>query len=78
MQLLASRTYPFIDSESLEEHQARDSLFRTDGGAFVLHLSSSHAPNIDDRLVWVSCRAALLWINSAPEDFGAEWEGSRR
>jgi hypothetical protein len=74
MQLLASRTYPFIDSESLEEHQARDSLFRTDSGAFVLHLSSSHTPNDDDRLLWLSGRSALIWINNSTEDFGAEWE----
>jgi hypothetical protein len=74
MQLLASRMYPFIDSDSLEERQARDSLLRTDDGAFVLHLSSSHTPNVGDRLVWLSCRAALLWINNTTEDFGAEWE----
>jgi hypothetical protein len=74
MQLLASRTYPFIDSGSLEEHQARDSLFRTDDGAFVLHLSSSHMPNDGDRLLWLSGRSALIWINSSTEDFGAEWE----
>jgi hypothetical protein len=74
MQLLASRTYPFIDSKSLEEHQARDSLFRTDNDAFVLHLSSSHTPNVGDRLVWLSCRSALIWINNTTEDFGAEWE----
>jgi hypothetical protein len=74
MQLIASRMYPFIDSESLEEHKARDSLFRTNAGAFVLHLSSSHGPNVGDRLVWLSCRAALIWINNSPEDFGAEWE----
>jgi hypothetical protein len=74
MQLLASRTYPFIDSESLEENQARDSLFRTDRGAFVLHLSSSRTPNDGDRLVWLSCRSALIWINNTTEDFGTEWE----
>jgi hypothetical protein len=74
MQLLASRTYPYIDFESLEEHQARDSLFRTDNDAFVLHLSSSHTPNDGDRLVWLSCRSALIWINNTTEDFGAEWE----
>jgi hypothetical protein len=74
MQLLASRTYPFIDSVSLDEHQARDSLFRTDDGAFVLHMSSSHAPDVEDRLVWLNGRAALLWLNSPAEDFGAEWE----
>ena len=74
MQLLASRTYPVIDSESLEEWQARDSLFRTDSGAFVLHLSSSHTPNDGDRLLWLSSRSALIWINNSTEDFGAEWE----
>jgi hypothetical protein len=74
MQLLASRTYPFIDSQSLEEHQARDSLFRTDSGAFVLHLSSSQTPNDDDRLVWLSCRSALIWLNKTNEDLGTEWE----
>ncbi len=74
MQLLASRTYPFIDFESLEEHQARDTLFRTDDGAFVLHLSSSYTPNVGDRLLWLNCRAALIWINNTTEDFGAEWE----
>jgi len=74
MQLLASRTYPFIDSESLEEHQARDSLFRTNNGAFVLHLSSGYIANGGDRLVWLSGRSALIWINSTTEDFGAEWQ----
>jgi hypothetical protein len=74
MQLIASRTYPFIDSESLEEHLARDSLFRAGDGAFVLHLSSKHAPDVGDRLIWLSCRAALIWINSTDEDFGMEWE----
>jgi hypothetical protein len=74
MQLLASRTYPFIDSESLKEYQARDTLFRTDDGAFVLHLSSSHTLNVGDRLVWLNCRAALIWINHTTADFGAEWE----
>ena len=72
MHLIASRVYPFTDYQSLEERQARDSLFRTDTGAFVLHLSSSHLQD-DDRLVWLSCRSALIWINSGPEDFGAEW-----
>jgi hypothetical protein len=37
-------------------------------------LSSSHTPNDGDRLVWLSCRSALIWINNATEDFGAEWE----
>jgi hypothetical protein len=71
---LISRTYPFIDSQSLGEHQARDTLFRIPDGTFLLHLSSSDRPVEDDRLVWIDCRTALIWINAAPEDFGTEWE----
>jgi hypothetical protein len=74
MDLLASRLYPFIDSRSLVEYQARDTLFRTPGGTFILHLSSSDRPADDDRLIWIDCRAALIWINAAPEEFGLEWE----
>ena len=73
MKLLISRTYPFIDSESLVEHQARDSLFRTAGESFLLHLSSSHKPAAD-RLIWFDCRAALVWINAVPDEFGTEWQ----
>ena len=60
MDLLVSRTYPFIDSLSLIEHQARDTLFRMPDGAFLLHLSSSNRPADDDRLVWIDSRAALI------------------
>jgi hypothetical protein len=74
MELLVSRTYPFIDSQSLAEHQARDSLFRTPDGAFLLHLSSSDRTVDDDRLIWIDCRAALIWINATPEEFGTEWQ----
>jgi hypothetical protein len=72
--LLISRTYPFIDSQSLVEHQARDTLFRIPDGRFLLHLSSKDRPVEDDRLVWIDGRTALIWINAAPEDFGMEWE----
>jgi hypothetical protein len=72
MQLLASRTYTFIDSQSLVECQARDTLFRVDG-SFVLHMSSRDRPDDDDRLVWFDSRAALMWINATSDEFGAEW-----
>jgi hypothetical protein len=73
MELVVSRTYPFIDSRSLAEHSARDTLFRTGDGTFLLHLSSSNRPVEDERLVWIDCRTALIWINAVPEDFGLEW-----
>jgi hypothetical protein len=74
MELLVSRIYPFIDSQSLVEHKARDSLFRMEDGTFLLHLSSSDRPVDDDRLIWIDCRAALIWINAIPEEFGTEWQ----
>jgi hypothetical protein len=74
MELLSSRTYPFIDSQSLVEHLARDTLFRIDDEGFLLHLSSSNRPVEHDRLVWIDCRTALIWINAAPEEFGLEWQ----
>jgi hypothetical protein len=74
MDLLVSRTYPFLDSQSLVEYQARDTLFRTPDGAFILHLSSSDRHADEDRLIWIDARTALTWINAAPEEFGLEWE----
>jgi hypothetical protein len=74
VELLVSRTYPFIDSQSLVENQARDSLFRMADGTFLLHLSSSDRLVEEDRLVWIDCRAALIWINAAPEELGLEWK----
>lgn len=74
MDLLVSRIYPFIDSESLVEYRARDSLFRMSDGRFLLHLSSIDAPDVADRVLWIDSRAALMWINEEPDEFGKEWE----
>jgi hypothetical protein len=74
MDLLVSRIYPFIDSESLVEYRARDTLFRTADGGFLLHLSSLDAAGVADRLLRIDSRAALMWINEEPDEFGKEWE----
>jgi hypothetical protein len=74
MELLTSRTYPFIDSQSLVIRQAHDSLFRMQDGAFLLHLSSSDKSTDEDQLIWLDSRAALIWINEAPDEFGIEWQ----
>jgi len=72
MQLLASRTYEFIDGQSLEGYQANDRLFRISEGSYVLHMSSSFG---DERLVRIGGREALIWINESPELFGDDWFG---
>jgi hypothetical protein len=72
IKLLVSRTYPFIDSDALVERQARDTLFRMPDGSFLLHLSNDEAA--EDRLVRIDSRAALIWVNANPEEFGVEWQ----
>lgn len=72
IKLVASRTYPFIDFDALVERHARDTLCRMPDGSFVLHLSTDKAAN-DDRVVRIDTRAALIWLNAGPEEFGTEW-----
>jgi hypothetical protein len=72
IELLVSRTYPFIDADALVERHARDTLFRMPDGSFLLHLSGGKALD-DDRLVRIDSRAALVWLNAEPDEFGIEW-----
>jgi hypothetical protein len=74
MQLIASRTYAFIDSRSLIERLARDTLFRNGVDEFLLHMATHDSVEEDDRLIRLNCRAALLWINEPIEEFGIEWQ----
>jgi hypothetical protein len=74
VQLIASRRYPFLDIQSLVEHEARDTLLRTKTGAFLLHLSSRDGAPDDDRLIRLDCRSALMWLSAPPDDFGIEWD----
>jgi hypothetical protein len=73
IKLLVSRTYPFVDSDALVERRARDTLFRMPDGSFLLHLSNDKAAD-EDRLVRIGSRAALIWLNANPEEFGIEWQ----
>ena len=73
MQLIASRTYACLDAQTLVEIKARDSLLRVGENEFLLHMMSDGGAT-EDRLRWLDCRAALLWINQEPEEFGVDWE----
>ena len=73
MQLIASRTYSFLDDQTLVERQARDSLLRVAENEFLLHMTSDGGAT-EDRLLWLDARAALLWINQEPEEFGVDWK----
>ncbi|RTL75070.1 MAG: hypothetical protein EKK35_23640 [Bradyrhizobiaceae bacterium] len=72
MQLIASRTYPFLDTQSLTEKFARDTLVKIGENTFLLHMAADDSPN--DRIIWFDSRAALLWINEEENDYGMSWE----
>lgn len=72
MQLIASRSYPFFDAETLAERRARDTLLKAGENEFFLHMSTDGGG--EERLLRFDCRAALLWINQSEHDYGADWE----
>ena len=72
MQIIASRTYAFLDSQTLLEGLARDTLCRIGGDKFLLHMACDGNQNA--RLVWIDSRSALLWINQEENDYGMNWE----
>lgn len=69
MQLIASRTYPYLD-DAIEQREARDSLFKTKD-AYLLYMRS--VGEGDERVIWLDFRAALLWLNASADEFGREW-----
>lgn len=73
MQLISSRTYPFLDSQTLVERQARDTLLRIGENEFLLHMTSDDGVE-EERLVWFDGRSALFWISQGAEEYGVDWE----
>jgi hypothetical protein len=73
MHLIFTRKYPFIDTLTLVEREARDSLFRIDGDEFLLHMTSECELG-EDRLIWFDARSALLWLNQEPDEYGSHWQ----
>jgi hypothetical protein len=74
MHLLASREYPVIDYQTLAEFTGRERLFRAVNGAFLLYLSSDWKLAAEVRIIWLSAREAISWLNETPEEFGSFWE----
>lgn len=74
MQMIFSRTIPFIDAQSLAPGQAREALFRDENNGFILYLSDSvTASKTEERIIRLEMREALIWLNETPEDGGAFW-----
>jgi hypothetical protein len=74
MELISSRTIPFLDSESLVPGQAREALFRADGDSFVLYLADGHpSAASEERVIFLDLREALIWLNESAEQHGSFW-----
>jgi hypothetical protein len=74
MQLLALREYPAIDAETLVEFTGRERLFRGTNGSFLLHMSSEGQSMIEERIIRLSTRDAISWLNGEPDQLGSFWE----
>jgi hypothetical protein len=71
---MVSRSYPAIDAQTLTEYVARDTLFRTAGGSYFLYMTSGS--QVEERILLLDCRDALLWLNEAPDTLGSYWHSA--
>ena len=73
MQLVSSRTVPFLDSPSLAPRLAREALFRAEGDRFILYLADGNSSTSEERVIFLDLREALIWLNEPPEQRGSFW-----
>jgi hypothetical protein len=74
MRLLASRDYPVIDYQTMGEFIGRERLFRATDGAFLLHMSSEGKLETEERIIRLTARDAISWLNETADEFGSFWE----
>ena len=74
MQLLAFRDYPVIDHQTMDKFIGHEGLFRAADGGFLLHMSSEGKLEAGERIIWLTVRDAIPWLNEAPDEFGSLWE----
>jgi hypothetical protein len=73
MQMIYSRNIPFIDVQSFAPRQAREALFR-DANGFILYLSDDvNSANMEERIIRLETREALIWLNESSDDGGEFW-----
>ena len=74
MQLLAFRSYPVIDYQTMAEFVGLERLFRVSDGTFLLHMASEGEVEAEERIIWLSTCDAISWLNEAPDQYGSFWE----
>jgi hypothetical protein len=74
MHFLASREYPVIDDQTMAELVGHERLFRSPNGVFWLHMSSDGKAGTEERIIQLTARDTITWLNEEPEQFGSFWE----
>jgi len=78
MQLMVSRSYPVIDAQTLGEYATRDALFRAADGSYFLYMASEGHIEGEERILFLDCRDALLWLNETLDALGSYWHFAER
>jgi len=74
MQLISSRTIPFLESQSLVAETAQEVLLRDDRGGFILYLADGKpTPTGEERVLFLDLREALIWLNEPAQEQGSFW-----
>jgi hypothetical protein len=63
-----------IDYQTMGEFIGYERLFRTTDGAFLLHMSSEGKLEAEERIIWLTVRDAIVWLNAAPDKSGSFWK----
>ena len=70
MKLVLSRCHPIADAQTPTGYFAREALFRTDDGSFLLYMASEDKTGREERILFLGCRDALVWLNATPDVLG--------
>jgi len=74
MQLISSRTIPFLETPSLVPGEAREALFKDESGSFLLYLADGNLVSArEERVIPLGLREALIWLNESAQDQGSFW-----
>ena len=74
MKLVLSRCHPIADAQTPTGYFAREALFRTDDGSFLLYMASEGKSGREERILFLDCRDALVWLNATPDILGTSWQ----
>jgi hypothetical protein len=74
LHLICTRVVPIIDSETLCDRTGREALFRKED-CFILYMSDGELSSLaQERLISLTPREALIWLNEREEDVGTFWD----